>query len=125
MPKVIQSPVTQFPGTVTLYDPLTMPQVVIIDECLLNRRQYFEEVDIDGGERGYVLKGDTFPSAPDTVGVGAIVECVQEFALKNFPDKVTAETFPGSPRGPSRELISWLILEIIKVYNGETEIPNE
>ena len=124
MPKVIQSPVNHFPGTVTLSDPLTLPQVVKIDECLFNRRNYFDEAEIDG-ERGYTLKQGNFPSQADTVGVSAIIECVDEWALKNFPDEVTAETFPGSPRKASRELIGWLILELLNVYNGETEVPNE
>jgi len=124
MPKVIKSPVKHFPGTVTLSDPLTLPQVVKIDECLFNRRHYFEETEVDG-ERMYTLKDGNFPSQADTVGVAAIVECVDEWALKNFPNDVTAETFPGSPRGASRELVSWLILEVLKVYNGETEVPNE
>ena len=124
MPKVIESPVKKFPGTVTLFDPLTMPQVVKIDECLLSRRQYFEETEIDGA-RGYVLKDDAFWSHPDTIALDAILVCVEEWNLKNLPDDLTAENFPGSPRPASRALINWLVIEILAVYQGETEVPNE
>ena len=124
MPKIVISPVDRFPGTVTLSDPLTMPQVVAIDECLLSRKKYFEEKDIEG-QRGYVLKTDTFWSKPDSVALDAIFTCVEEWALKNIPEKVTAENFPGSPRAASKALIDWLINEILAVYSGEAEIPNE
>lgn len=124
MPKVIQSPVKHFPGTVTLSEPLTLPQVVKIDECLLARKQYFEEVEVDG-KHEYRLKDGSFWSNANTVEVGAIVECVDEWDLKNFPDAVTPDTFPGSPRAASVQLINWLVIEVLKVYRGEVEVPNE
>ena len=124
MPKVIKSPVEKFPGTVTLSEPLTMPQVVIIDDCLLTRREFFEEKEIDG-KRGYVLKAGAFWSQPDSVALEAIVQCVDDWNLKGMPEDVTAETFPGSPRAASRQLVDWLITEILEVYQGEAEIPNE
>ena len=124
MPKVIESPVKKFPGTVTLFDPLTMPQVVVIDECLVARGVFFEEKEIDG-KRAYVLKADAFWSGPDTAALKAIFECVDEWNLNGIPEDVTTETFPGSPRNASRELVNWLIKEILDIYRGETEIPNE
>ena len=124
MPKVIQSPVKKFPGTVTLSDPLTLPQVVIIDDCLMTRRDFFEEVE-DGDNRVYKLKPGMFWSKSDSLEVAAIVQCVDEWSLKGFPEKVTAETFPGSPRSASQAVINWLLTEIMNVYQGETEIPNE
>jgi len=124
MPKVIQSTIEHFPGTVTLSDPLTMPQVLAIDEGLLSRRQYFEEKEIDG-KRGYVLKAGSFWSQPDSVSLEVIMKCVDEWGLKNVPENVTAETFPGSPRTASKDLIDWLLNEILEVYQGEVEVPNE
>ena len=124
MPKVIQSPVKHFPGTVTLSDPLSLPQVVRIDECLLARKQYFEETEVDG-ERSYTLKEGAFWSNANTVEVEAILMCVEEWDLRGFTEKVTADTFPGSPRAASVQLINWLVVEILRVYRGEVEIPNE
>ena len=124
MPKVITSEIKPFIGTVTLSDPLTMPQVVIIDGCLLERRDFFEQKEIDG-EIGYVIKDSANWSQPDSVAVKAICECVEEWNLEKFPEKVTPETFPGSPRKASKALIDWLINEILVIYQGETDIPNE
>ena len=124
MPKTITSPVKHFGGTVVISDPLTMPQVVRIDECLISRRRYFDEVETDG-ERGYTLKPDVFWSSPDTTALDAILLCVEEFHLERMPEKVSAETFPGSPRVASKRLIDWLLGEILIVYNGEADIPNE
>ena len=124
MPKVIQSKIEHFPGTVTLSEPLTMLQVVKIDECLLARREYFEEKEIDG-KRVYALKAGSFWSQPDSVALEAIMKCVDEWGLKNVPENVTAETFPGSPRPASKALIDCLINEILSVYQGEIEVPNE
>lgn len=54
----------------------------------------------------------------------AICACVQEWRLNDFPETVTPENFPATPRAESHALIAWLFAEIFKVYVGELEIPN-
>jgi len=61
----------------------------------------------------------------DKPAVPAILLCVEEWHLDNFPEKVNVETFPFSPRKASHELIAWMFNEIRIIYLGETEVPNE
>jgi hypothetical protein len=49
---------------------------------------------------------------------------VQEWRLEHFPEAVTMETFPMSPRKVSHRLIEWLWNELRAVYLGETTVPN-
>ena len=96
-----------------LADPLTMPQVREIEKVLSVAIE-------DKGNNGRV-----FLSVVDESMLPAICACVAEWHLSNFPETVTPETFPASPRRESHELIKWLFDEVYKVYKGETEIPNE
>lgn len=111
--KVITSPSQVWRGEVVLYDPLTMPQVKEI-EAVLNKS--YQDESNNGRVWLSVIDADMLP---------AIITCVKEWKLGNFPELVTIETFPASPRAKSHELIKWLFGEIYKVYLGEIEIPNE
>ena len=111
MSKVITSPLQRWAGEVTISDPLTLPQAHLIEEGL---------TPPEGGEDGRiwftVIDGKQLP---------AILACVEKWNLSNFPESVTAENFPASPRVDSHKLIDWLFSEIRKVYFGEVEVPNE
>jgi len=124
MSKTLKCPVKYFEGDVTFCDPLTMPQVMAIDKSVVLRGEFFEEKEVNA-QRGYYLKPDTAWSSPDNEALKAIVECVEKWNLKNVPENVTLETFPGSPRKASKDLISWLWMEVVNIYRGEAEIPNE
>ena len=110
MSKVITSPLQRWAGEVTIADPLTLAQAHLIEQGLTQPT---------GGEDGRiwftVIDGNQMP---------AILACVENWNLKNFPENVTAETFPASPRGDSHKLIDWLFSEIRTVYFGEAEVPN-
>lgn len=121
MSKVITSPVDRWPGTVYLPDPMTMPQVLAFEKALTQNNEYFEDVD---GQR--VLRSNMLWGTPDSEWVKiAILPIVEEWHLSNFPDPVTEENFPFTPRVASRELVNWLVNEIFMVYAGEVDIPNE
>lgn len=124
MSKKLECPVKHFEGFVIFCEPLTMPQVMAIDKGVVLRGEFFEEKEVEG-QRGYYLKPDTAWSSPDNEALKAILECVEEWNLKNVPENVTAETFPGSPRKASKDLISWLWGEVLNIYKGETDIPND
>lgn len=106
MAKTITSPVEEFPGTVKLPDRLTLPQALAFEQS------------ISGAQ---VLEGAT-QTQYDEIMVGLICEVVEEWNLDNF-DQLSPETFPGSPRIESAELVAWIYGEILKIYNPE--IPNE
>lgn len=93
----------------TIADPLTLPQVEAIEEAM--------ELKVEG-EKVYL-------SVFDKKNLPAILACVEKWELDYFPETVTLQSFPMSPRKASHELIGWLWGEIIGVYVGEQEIPNE
>lgn len=111
MSKVITSPIERWKGSVTIADPLTIPQVQAIEAGMT-----IPEVGNDGR---YWL------SVTDAMQLPAILACVEKWELENFPEKVTAENFPASPRGDSHKLVEWLFESIRKIYFGEIAVPNE
>ncbi len=109
MPKVITSPLQRWAGEVTISDPLTLAQAHLIEDGLT-------QPEGEGGRIWFTVI--------DEKQMPAILACVESWNLTNFPEKVTAENFPASPRGDSHKLIDWLFSEIRKVYFGEAEVPN-
>lgn len=112
MTKVITSQSAIWSGSVHIADPMTMPQVKLVEDVL---RFTIE----DKNENGKV-----FLSVVDETMLPAICACVEKWELRNFPTTVTPDTFPATPRKESHELIAWLFREIYKVFIGETAIPN-
>lgn len=112
MSRVITSPIPRWAGTVTLRDPLYLPQAELIDEV------YLTYLSFEKGKQISFAMLDK-PKLP------AIIACVEKWELADFPEVVTAGNFPMSPKADRRALIDWLWSEIEKIYNGETTIPNE
>lgn len=69
--------------------------------------------------------GMIFNTRLDKLKMPALMACVEVWELENFPEKITAENFPYSPRKHSHLLIDWIFAEIGKVYAGEAAVPNE
>jgi len=111
MSKVITSPSKRWTGTVTISDPLLLPQVEAIESAMEIRPE---------GDKVYITVIDK-PRLP------AIFACVEKWELQNFAISVTPtiEEFPMSPRVESHKLIDWLWSEIRNVYLGESQVPNE
>lgn len=110
MPKVIASPSKRWPGSVTLYDPLTLPQVEAIETALAENRGR-EETSI--------------PAKFDRSYIPAFIACVEVWNIQDFPNPPALETWPLSPRRDASVISSWLLTEILRIYNGEMDIPNE
>lgn len=111
MSKVITSPVKKWAGTVTLADPLTLPQAEAIESCL------HEKTDGEGDIKFFTID--------DKVHLAAVLLCVEKWELSDIPKNVTLETFPFTPRPASHQLIEWLWMELFKIYLGDAEVPNE
>lgn len=143
MPKTKESTVKGFEGSVVFHDPLNIEQVFAIEEAQ-DKANSLEDIEtsafltkalkakdrLDAQVKGEEPKlGDDFvarwSSKTDHLFIPAIVLCVKEWHLANTPEKVTVENFPMSPRLASSQLIDWLWSEILKIYQGETEVPNE
>lgn len=112
MSKRITSPVKRWPGSVTIADPITLPQAKLIENAM-------RPIESDTGD------GRVFLSTVDEARLPAIFACVEKWELDNLPDDMTLETFPASPRGDSHKLAEWIFRELLAVYFGESVVPNE
>lgn len=108
--KTIKSPSKKWPGEVVLSDPLTFPQVLKLEEALREAQAAGDNISMT--RMNYLL-------------LPGILACVERFNLDGFPETVTADTFPATPRVASAELIAWLINEVMDLYRNAVEIPNE
>ena len=120
MGRKIESPVEKFAGHVVIADPMTMPQVLAFEDALIKAGAFYEE---ENGMR--ILKRDAMWGAPDSVYMSGVFPCVEEWKLKNVPENPDKDNFYFSPRPASHTLVQWLVNEILKVYWGEVEVPNE
>jgi len=111
MSKRITSPIKRWAGSVTIADPLTLPQAEAFEACL-----ELQKID---GENKFV-----FLTVKDKQRLPGVLACVEKWELENFPNDVTLDTFPFSPRGASHKLIEWIYDEIFNIYIGELEVPN-
>lgn len=64
-------------------------------------------------------------TAIDKPRLPALIACVESWQLTSFPNPVTVDGFPLTPRKEAHNLIETIFDAIREVYNGETEIPNE
>ena len=108
MSKIVKSTIKKFPGSVTLYEPLTFPMVKTFEDAIQKMQELEGVRQLDN----------------DEVLIPAICSCVEEWNLEGLGD-LTPETFPGSPRIASARLVAWLIGEIIEMYSESEEDPNE
>lgn len=113
MSKVIHSQSKRFTGSVTIADPLTIPQAQLIEAGM---RLPKDDTQTDGRVWLSVIDANQLP---------AIIGCVEKWELANIPEKPTLETFPASPRVETHKLVDWIFSELTKVYFGEAEVPNE
>lgn len=110
MPKVITSPVEKWPGTVTLSDPLTLPQGRAFEEGLIEAQKALRD---SKGQLSYeiaILEG--------------CIPCVEKWDIPSIPS-LTVNTFPLKPHRARYALISWLLEEIMLLYKDAEEVPNE
>lgn len=107
MSRQIVSPVKRLPGNVLLCDPLTFPQYRAFVEALDKAQKSELQSDYDAS----ILPG--------------IIACVERWEVSGFPEVVTPETFPATPRKASNQIITWLVREITKLIVEADEVPNE
>jgi hypothetical protein len=106
MTKQIISPVARWAGTVTIADPLTIPQAQLIEAGLKQPERQEDE------ERIWL-------SVIDVMKLPAVIACVEKWELADF----TPDPFPASPRGDSHKLIDFIFAELLTVYFGEQLVP--
>ena len=115
MPRVLSSPVKKWPGTITLADPLTFPQLIAWSEA--NERAA-EIVTDDRKAKGSERSREFFEL------LKGVLPCVEAWDLKDFPSGVTAENFPASGLAGFR-LIAFLNAQIsAQVREADDDVPN-
>lgn len=106
--KRIESPVKKWPGYILFHDPIPLVHVLAFENA------------INGVDRNKFSS-----SSSQVLLLPSILPCVAEWHLEGFPENVTADSFPGTPRKDSSILISALINAITKIYAGDEETaPN-
>jgi hypothetical protein len=109
MPKVITSPVKRFPGTVTLSDPLTFPQVIAFQDAL--------------GAVGELEK-TTWARLRYALLPG-IISCVEKWELEGVSEHPNIDTFPCTPLVSAGKLVDWLQEEVTALLVEAETVPNE
>lgn len=105
--KIITSPIERWAGTVTISDPLTLPQAQAIEAGMTTPKASEDD-------------GRIWLTTIDELKLPAVKLCVEEWKLENF----TADPFPASPRIDSHKLIDWIFGELLTIYFGEALVPN-
>lgn len=103
----LTSPSAHFSGSIEISEQMTMPQVLMLEDAV-------KSIDISSMSIGQ-LHAAYLP---------VILSVVMKWEIAHVPAEPTAETFPGTPRKAAVDFFTWLIGEVLKIYNGETEIPN-
>lgn len=123
MSKRIDSKVKRFPGYVILSDPLTIPQTMAFEDAMSAAQEGARErgdlITIDEKERVNTLS----PHYLHDVLAG-VIPCIEEWHIEGLQEIVTPDTFPGTPKIASAQLISWLIGEISGLYSEAEQVPN-
>lgn len=109
MSKVIKSPVERWAGTVTLSDPLTLPQVAAFHDALLNVTE---------------LRSNASWEMRLSAMLPGIYACIERWDLQNFNAPIP-EMFPGKPRKDAVPLAAWLWSECDKLVNEGEDVPKE
>lgn len=107
MAKTITSPVERFPGTVELPDFLTVPQAITWERAQKEAQR---------------LKDD--PEASEAELLSAWVPSIQTIVAGWHLERFSVDPFQMTPRLSVIRLITWLIVEIGKLYEDEENLPN-
>jgi hypothetical protein len=110
MGRVITSPVAQFPGTVTLAEPLTFPQFLAWQDAVTAMRDLIDQDEPDASRAEQAL-------------LPGLCACIETWNL-NGGQQYTPETFPATPRAASSQLIAWLLRETTALITAADADPN-
>lgn len=108
MSKLIVSPVKKWPGTVTLSDPLTLPQSWGFADAITAARELGEAAQLS--RYNFAL-------------LTGVCGCVEKWELQGLPAAITPDNFPATPRNAAAQLCAWLVGEVVQLYQDE-DIPN-
>lgn len=112
MGRIVQSPAKCWPGSVTISDPLTVPQYIQWQDAVEAVRSIGDEKLSNPRVLLAILPG--------------ICACVEKWELRGkFPEVVTPDTFPQTPRAAALKLSKALVDAITEIAYASDEVPNE
>lgn len=124
----IDSPVKRWPGSVTLPEYLTWPQV----EAWTNTQTTSNEITaeaiaagrtkVQGGRQ--VLSNVSDVKASRMAWVEGICAIVEAWDLKGLPSPVPPDRFPATPAASAANLLQWLIDQVNALFDEAEEAPN-
>lgn len=109
MSKVITSPSKKWSGTVTISDPLLIPQTMAFEDAVNAAKDC--GMGTAAAKYSYLL-------------LPGVCACVEKWNLAGLPEGMTPEQFPGSPKVESIKLLAWLVNEIGALYDEAETVPN-
>ena len=109
MSKQITSPVKRFHGSVTIADPMNVPQFFAYSPALRHAQALEKTANIFEGH--YAL-------------LPGLLACVEKWEIAAIPDP-KPETFPATPTKAVQRLLAWLLGEVVAVFKQAEEAPNE
>lgn len=117
----IKSPVERWAGEVVLCDPLTLEQVIAIEDALdagvdLKDSEFLKSL-ASSAEGKASLR---WSSRMDAVFLPVIAKCIKSHTLP-----IDFDNYPATPRQDSHTLILILWDALIKIYRGTVDVPNE
>ncbi len=123
----LDSPVKRWPGSVTLPDYLTWPQVKAWTAAEAEADRLIAEARAAGrvkqlGEREVLTAADT--ANVRMAWLPGVCAIVGDWRLSGL-DAVTPETFPATPPRSAAKLLTWLIDSISRLFDEEEDAPNE
>ncbi len=122
MAKVIESPVKKWPGKITISDPLSMIQVLALEEVVNERDAYHKNGASEEGDEA--VNGHSMIKSRSLL-IPALIGCVESWDLEGLDKPNGIEDWPGSPLKESGELINWMFTEIWALLELSTEVPND
>jgi hypothetical protein len=104
-----ESPVKKFPGSVTMPDYLSYPQVLAFRRAVKEAKELGDDVPLF--EYNHAL-------------LPGIIPCVEKWEIPSLPQSITADSFPVAPSQASQRFTAWLIRLVTELMNEAEDIPN-
>lgn len=123
MSKKIVSEIKGWEGSVTIADPLLLPQSLAIRKAIIEEAKFFNKKK---GE--FTIKEDVVIEELLLVKLPSILLCIEDWNIEGRTQP-TAETFPfagtGENQGDAIDFVNMLRSEILDLYNqDEADDPN-
>lgn len=107
MSRTVTSPSTRWPGSVTLSDPLTYPQLIVWYKAVSEASKTSQ---------------DGSPVESDYAILRGVYTVVEKWDLQNWT-ATSPDNFPATPRKYVIEMVSWLIDSINALVDEAEALP--